>query len=699
MKKDSRKFYSYLDNFDELTIIIPIKNYRDNNTYKLHGNDEIIDLKILEKVNLGSEIKLICSFDAYIELRKIYHVVNEELEESELYTGKIVRTELFDNIYRYRRNDLGFTYTATQTKFKIWTPVAKRVILELTYPDEKISHLHMLYTNSGVWRLVVTGDLEGCKYRYHVYVNGIEQIVIDPYAISSGVNGDFSYVIDKSKLYPMQHSSSFSGNPLEAIIYELNIRDFSMDESVPFKNRGKFLGMTETGLKTKAGHPAGLDYLKHLGITHVQLMPFYDFGGVDEVQEHKLYNWGYNPEQYFIPEGWYSSNPKDPYCRLNELRQMIDSFHEHNISVVMDVVYNHVYDAQLFPMEKLVPGYAYHVDREGIYTNVSGCHNDLATHRKMIRKLIIDSVLYWASEFHIDGFRFDLMGIIDFETMNDVRQELHALGERFLVYGEGWKMYSGNQADRMAHMQNKNVLYTIGFFNDAFRESIKGKTFETKAMGYATGDLTQVNIVKEMMLGSALNRYLFKYTTQSINYVECHDNLTFFDKAYAISKDIDLVKKQQKLATSMVILAQGVPFIHSGQEFFRTKENDENSFKSGDHINQIDWKLMESNYETVEYIRQLIKIRKKYPCFRLKSSSELNQYAEVFVLQTKSLMLHYNDECNLIIIFKPSMDEEMIVIPEGYNLLLSSGVKMIRSEDNTFSISDIGTWIFVKESE
>lgn len=699
MKKDLRKFYCYLDNFDELTIIIPFKNFHEENTYTLNGNDETIALKVLQKTNLASEVKLTCSFDAYIELRKIYHVVDQSGEKSELYTGKIVRTELFDNIYRYRKNDLGFTYESEQTKFKIWSPVAKYVILELVRPNNEVSHLHMEYTNAGVWRLVVEGDLEGSCYRFHVYVNGKEQIVTDPYAISSRLEASYSYVIDKTKLFRMKHFSRFAGNPLDAVIYEMNVRDFTTDPTVPFSNRGKYLGVIEPGLKTKAGNKAGIDYLKTLGITHVQLMPVFDFGGVDEANPDKLYNWGYNPVQYLVPEGWYSTEPDDPYSRINELRRMIDGLHEAGISVIMDVVYNHVYDAHEFPLEKLVPGYAYHVDRDGIYTNVSGCNNDLATHRKMIRKLIIDSVLYWATEFNVDGFRFDLMGLIDFETMNDVRQELHALDEHYLVYGEGWKMHSSIMADRMAHMENKNVLYTIGFFNDTFRDTIKGKTFEAEDMGYATGDPSKAAAVTNLVLGSALNRFKFKYTTQSINYVECHDNMTFFDKAFGIVKDRALVKKQERLATSMVILSQGVPFLHAGQEFYRTKNNVENSFKSGDRINRIDWTLYDRNKEDVDYIAKLIAIRKQFPCFRLKSSSELSQYAEVFVLKTNSLMLHYNDCCNLIIIFKPTADEETIVIPEGYKLLLSSTDKAKASEDDTYELADIGTWIFQKESE
>lgn len=693
---DTRKFYCYLDQFDELTIIVPLKHYRDNTVYTLVGNDEEIDLKIIQISNLGGEVKLVCQFDAYIRLETVYHVISDQSEKSELYTGKIVRSDLFDNIYYYKKNDLGFHYTQEATKFKIWSPVAKKITLELVSPQGVVTTHEMIYQNLGVWRLVINQDLEVYKYRYHVYVNGKTQIVTDPHGVSSNANGEYNYVIDMGKTYPMTHQISFSGNPSDAIIYEMSIRDFTSDPSLDFIHKGQYLGLTETGVKTKNGLPAGIDYLKSLGVTHVQIMPFFDFDGVDELHPDSLYNWGYNPRQYNVPSGWFSSDPNHPYARINELKTMIDTLHSYNIGVIMDVVYNHVYNAETFPFERLVPGYSYHVDREGIYTNVSGCKNDLATHRKMVRKFIIDSVIFWASEYQVDGFRFDLMGLIDTETMNELRQDLHSFDEHLLVYGEGWKMYSSNQADRMAHMGNKSVIYTIGFFNDRFRETVKGSTFFSEMKGYATGRLDEALVVKEMLLGSAHNRYMFKYATQSINYVECHDNRTFFDKCLAITKDVELIKKQQKLATSIVILSQGVPFLHSGQEFYRTKQNVENSYMSGDNINQIDWSLFDQNADDVEYIKALIELRRTSDNFKLKASSELDSLAEVIVLQTKSILYKLNDGEEMIILFKPTIDKETIIIPEDYRYYLSSSNLFQSIDAGTYEINDIGTYIFKK---
>ncbi len=693
---DTRTFYPYLDNFDELTIIVPLNHYRDNNAYKLVGNDEIIDLKIFQKVNLGSEVKLICSFDAYIDLGKKYCVVNEEEEESELYTGKIVRTELFDNIYNYKRNDLGFTYTDKATKFKIWTPVAKYVHLELVNKKNKTEMHEMLYTNSGVWRLMVDGNLDGYRYHYHIFVNGKEQIVTDPYAVASTPYSEYSVVIDKSKTYKMKNNYHFEGELQDAIIYEMSIRDFSIDPSIPFKHRGKFKSVTQTGLKTKEGNSVGIDYLKELGITHVQIMPFFDFDGVDEFDDHGKYNWGYNPRQFNVPQGWFSTKPDDPYNRINDLKEMIDTLHANGIGVIMDVVYNHVYSPETFPIEKLVPGYMYHVDRQGIYTSVSGCGNDLATHRKMIRKLIVDSTTYWVNEYKIDGYRFDLMGLIDFETMNEIRQELHSISNHILLYGEGWKMYSSNQADRMAHMFNKNVMHTIGFFNDTFRESVKGATFNEKVAGYAFGITDKVDTVKEILLGSAHNRFLFKYANQSINYVECHDNNTFFDKGLFITKDREKIRKAQKLATSMVLLSEGVPFIHAGQEFYRTKQGVENSFESPDEINVLDWSLRDTHKKDIDYFKSLIAFRKKHPLFKLKSNSELSTNTDVVVLASKSLMMTLSNGESIIVIFKPKETPETIVLPMGYELVISSTDHYVKEDDMTYVLQDVSTFVFLK---
>ena len=515
------KFYSYLDDFNTITIIVPLKYRNDYITnFKVVGNDEEIELEIIATELIGQERKYITRFDGYILLNQMYHIFDDREESSELYTGKIVRTELFDDIYYYEQSDLGSSYRRDRTKFKVWTPVAKYIKLELTDKTGNVEIHDMEYDNQGVWYLRLRGDYEGFRYRYISYVNGKEHILTDPYAISSSANAEYSYVVDHAKFYKMKYQRpKFSGIMNDAVIYEAHIRDFTIDPSINSTSPGTYVGFGEEKRVTKKGNMAGIDYLADLGITHVQLLPIYDFGGVDELQPTKLYNWGYNPEQYNVPEGWYSTNPNDPYTRINELKEMVAQLHKNNLRVVMDVVFNHVYNVKTFPFDKIIPGYAYRYDSQGLLTNSSGCDSDLATERRMIRKFIVDSIMFWAKEYKIDGFRFDLMGLIDIKTMNTLRQKLDRFKNDIIVYGEGWRMPTILGDAKTAHMYNKHLLFNIGHFNDKTREVIKGATFDIKQKGYALGSNARLNDVKNINAGSSLDKFLFRYSSQSLIYV------------------------------------------------------------------------------------------------------------------------------------------------------------------------------------
>ncbi len=695
------KFFSYLDDFSQITIIVP-HSYRENDipSFKVVGNDEEIVLEIEKIEIIGFEKKYTARFDGYILLNQMYYVFDDQGESSELYTGKIVRTELFDDIYYYEGSDLGSSYRRDRTKFKLWTPVAKYIKLELT-DKEGTTEIHdMEYDNQGVWYLRLRGDYEGYKYRYISYVNGKEHKLTDPYAISSSANAEYSYVVDPGKFYKMQNQRpKFSGVPNDAVIYEAHIRDFTIGDSINTESSGTYVGFSEEGTKTKQGNTAGIDYLEELGITHLQLLPIFDFGGVDEENPDKLYNWGYNPEQYNVPEGWYSTDPNNPYARINELKQLIDKLHKKNLRVVMDVVYNHVYNIKTYPFEKIIPGYAYRFDKTGHLTNSSGCESDLATERKMIRKFIIDSVMFWAKEYKIDGFRFDLMGLIDIKTMNTLRQKLDRYRKDIIVYGEGWRMPTEIGYERAAHMYNKHLLFNIGHFNDKVREVIKGATFSMKQKGYALGSNAHVDDVKNIILGSSQNKYLFRYPSQSINYVECHDNNTFFDKAsYALGKvEIEEIKKRQRLATSVIILSQGVPFIHAGQEFYRTKLGVENSYKSSDRINQLNWDLLDENYNDTQYVRELLRIRKKYDLFRLTAPSKVRDYCDVQFNENGTIIYTLKDHENeLKVIFKNNDEREMIHFDDKFTLIFD-GEKRSRRILSKLEVNDITTYILKRK--
>jgi pullulanase len=695
------KFYSYLDDFNLITIIVP-KSYREHDIpcFKVVGNEEEIELEIEKIEIIGLEKKYTARFDGYILLNKVYYVFDDDGESSELFTGKIVRSELFDDIYYYEGSDLGSSYRRDRTKFKLWTPVAKYIKLELTHPDGTVEVHPMDYDNQGVWYLRLRGNYEGYRYRYISYVNGKEHKLTDPYAISSSANAEYSYVVDTSKFYKMIHQRpKFSGVPNDAVIYESHVRDFTISDTINSKHKGLYKGYCEEGLTTKQGNKAGLDYLSELGVTHVQLLPIYDFGGVDELDREKLYNWGYNPEQYNVPEGWYATDPNDPYARINELKEMIDHLHKHNLRVVMDVVFNHVYDVKTFPFEKIIPGYGYRFDESGHLTNSSGCDSDLATERKMIRKFVIDSIMFWAKEYKIDGFRFDLMGLIDIKTMNTLRQKLDRFRNDMIVYGEGWKMPTQIGYERAAHMFNRHLLFNIGHFNDKTRETIKGATFNMKQQGYALGSNAYLKDVSNIILGSTLNKFLFRYPSQSINYVECHDNNTFFDKAKVALDNVDIkeIKQRQKLATAMMILSQGVPFIHSGQEFYRSKDGVENSYKSPDAINQINWDLVDENLDDINSIKELIRIRKKYQLFRLNVPSKIKDHVSVTPLESGTLLYRLQDEeADLIVIFKNN-DEREVIPFEGRYTLIFDGMNRSRRILSKIELAEIGTYILKRK--
>jgi pullulanase len=665
------------------------------------GNDEEIDLEIVSTETIGLERKYITRFDGYILLNHMYHIFDDRDESSELYTGKIVRTELFDDIYYYEQSDLGMSYRRDRTKFKIWTPVAKYMKLELLDKQGNREIVDMEYDNQGVWYLRLKGDYEGYRYRYISYVNGKEHRVRDPYGISSTANGEYNYVIDTSKLYKMRSQRpKFSGVYTDAVIYETSVRDFTKSDSIHASYPGTYKSFTEQGLKTKQGNPAGIDHILDLGITHIQLMPVYDFFGVDELQPNKSYNWGYNPEQFFVPEGSFSLDPDDPYARINELREMVDDIHSHNIRVTMDVVFNHVWDHETFPFEKIIPGYGFRFDNQGLMTNSSGCNNDLATERRMVRKFIIDAVMYWAKEFKMDGFRFDLMGLIDIRTMNTLRQKLDRFRNDIIVYGEGWNMPTTLGNDRTAHMYNPHLLFNIGHFNDKFRETIKGATFDVKQKGYALGSNAKLWDVKHLIAGSCLDKFLFRYPSQSINYIECHDNNTFYDKTVAaLGKEVkeDIIKRRQRLATSMVILSQGVPFFHNGQEFYRTKQGVENSYKHPDSINSVNWDLVDQNMRDINVIKELLRIRKKYDLFRLTAPSKIRDYITIHCEDTGTIRYELKDnENHFIVIFKNNEEKETFNL-QGRFTLIFDGRKRTRRLLNKINVDEISTYILKRK--
>lgn len=584
-----------------------------------------------------SASRLSLALDADLVLGKVYTVTHPAFGKVSTTSGQIMNSAEFNSRYTYTGDDLGNSYTLSQTQFRVWAPTATGVDL-VFYPNASSNAsqgivTHMSADVKGTWVATVKGDLNGTIYNYRVTVGGIEREAVDPYVRASTINGIHGVVVDLAKTNPKPWTSTkpaFSGNATDALIYELHIRDLSMDSSsnIPATHKGKYLALTDVKTTSSKGAPTGVNAIKDLGVTHVELLPVFDFASVDE--SAPTFNWGYDPQNYNVPEGSYSTNPSNPQTRITELKSAVQALHDDKLRVMMDVVYNHVYNASDFSEEQIVPGYFFRTNADGTLANGSGVGNDVASERPMVRKFIVDSVKYWASQYHFDGFRFDLMGLLDITTMQEIRKALDAIDPSILIIGEGWDMGTLPASDR-ANQKNISSLPRIAAFNDELRDGIKGSVFDSADLGYATGKLSQIGDVKSGIVGniaysnSIEGKWTTKDPTQSVNYVESHDNLTLFDKLTASVKSPSKIEGLDRFSGSIALLAQGVPFMQAGQEFLRSKNGDSNSYKSSDLINSLKWDLRIKNLKTVNYYKGLIALRHSHPIFRMSSAAQVRK--------------------------------------------------------------------------
>lgn len=536
----------------------------------------------------------------------------------------------------YDGDDLGSTCAAGFTSFRVWSPAATDVQLVL-YGDGIVEH-PMGADRGGTWTASIDGDLHGVEYLYRACIDGAWRDSIDPYGRASTINAGRSVVVDLSRTNPARWTTDkpvFSGEAVDAVLYELHTRDFSIGPAtgVSEQHRGKWLALTEHGTQTPSGNRSGIDPIRELGVTHLQLLPIYDFGSVDE-RDAGQYNWGYDPVQYNVPEGSYATDAANPFTRITELKQTIQSLHDDGLRVVMDVVYNHVFDAGSFSFEQLAPGVFLRRNADGSLGDASACGNEVASEHPMVRKFIVDSVQYWAREYHLDGFRFDLMGILDVETMREVRSALDDIDPSILVLGEGWSMGNLLPESAKADVNNAEALPRIAFFNDVLRDGLKGSVFEHAERGYVQGNLASRIEVLDGIVGNVRfsesigGNWGEIAPGQAVNYVEAHDNLTLADKLDVSMPDatVDERARAFRLATSIALLSQGMPFLHAGQEFMRTKHGDENSYAAGDQVNAIHWEQRVDRFELVEYVRGLIALRKAHPAFRLRSADDIRHH-------------------------------------------------------------------------
>ena len=555
-----------------------------------------------------------------------------------------------DEIYNtYDKNDLGFTYSKEKTTFKVWAPSASQVLLKLystgSYleDDATVLSINQMYYDyqTGVWSTTIDGDLHGVYYTYVVQNGNVSSETQDVYSKATGVNSARSMVVDLERTNPDgwdKDKHIFVDEQTKAIVWEIHVRDFSSSNTsgVSKEHRGTYLAFTEMDTKVpNTNAPTCVSYLKELGITHVQLNPVFDFGSVDEATGVE-YNWGYDPVNYNVPEGSYSTDPYHGEVRIKEFKQMVKALHDAGIGVIMDVVYNHMYSGGDSCFEKTVPNY-YFRKQGNRYLNSSGCGNVTASEKVMFRKFMIDSLRYWAEEYHIDGFRFDLMACHDYETMNLIREELDKIDKRILMYGEPWTADNGDNGisgdDCCSKGNAKKLSSRIGMFNDDMRNGIKGGS-DDDTKGYIQGANFDTYKVLAGMLGASSDTFgrWAKRPSQCITYASAHDNLTLWDKLLKSNwccSDFDTtdpkIINQNKLSAAFVLMSLGVPFMLAGEEFARTKKGDHNSYRSPDSVNSIDWQRTITYKDLVDYYKGLIAIRKKFSLLTLASEDAVHK--------------------------------------------------------------------------
>lgn len=662
---DGASFTSFkklrIDTSTKITTASYFKVYDDS-------NNVVASLDCSTETKYNNSKAAIITFSEDVDITKAYRIVDEPATEfnkevnfvgcdinmSSLYTQKeFTKNYIYDG-------DLGVEYSAEQSIFRVWSPVASEMKLNIYSAGEggNASVTSMTKGEKGVWTATIGGDQNGKYYTYTVTARGSTKEVVDPYARSAGRDGKRGMILDLDSTDPTGWSEQ--ANPTldsysEAVIYEAQLRDLTINPNsgVSDANRGKFLGLTETGTTVTVDgvtKSTGLDYLAELGVTTVHFQPLFDFASVSEdfnvatYNKDGEYNWGYDPLNYNVPEGSYSSNPADGSVRVNEMKQMVMALHNKGIQVVMDVVYNHVSSAQGSNFEALVPGYYFRTQADGTYYNGSGCGNVTASERAMFRKFMIDSVVYWTEEYGIDGFRFDLMGCHDITTMNEIYDTVSAINPDVMIYGEGWTGGTTGLADNESALQkNADKCPNIAFFNDTIRDGLKGSVFDMKDTGFVSGKGGTDSIVYGGALGATGG--FAASPIQTINYVSAHDNSTLWDKLNAsVDESEDVLKAMNRLAATSVITSQGAAFFLAGEEMLRSKPTEaensydnrpnawitddtyyfsDNSYKSSDSVNAIDWTNRVKNNDMIEYYKALISLKRNNPAFQYATKADI----------------------------------------------------------------------------
>ena len=595
-------------------------------------------------------------------------------------------------------------YSPIETKFTLWAPTAEEVrVLLYDSGNEGSAYqtLSLEMGEDGIWNTSIKEDLKGKFYTFNVKVNG-KWLGDTPgiMAKAVGVNGKRAAVIDLRSTDPEGWANDV--RPLlkdyaDIIVYEMHHRDFSLDSVSGIRNKGKFLALTELGTTTSQGEKTGIDHLKELGVTHVHILPSYDYASVDESKPDKAqYNWGYDPQNYNVPDGSYSTDPYKPDVRIKEFKQMVQALHKAGIRVVLDVVYNHTFNTEESNFERTVPGYFYRQTKDGKPANGSGCGNETASDRAMMRKYMVESVLYWINEYHIDGFRFDLMGIHYIETMNEIRAAVDKIDPSIFIYGEGWAASAPQlNQEELAMKANIYKMPRIAAFSDEMRDGLRGGWDDDRKGAFLIGQPGHEMSIKFGLVGAVKHPQVINDSvnyskepwalqpTQMISYVSCHDDMCLADRLKATMPDATDEERASlhKLAETFVFTSQGVPFIFAGDEMMRDKKGIHNSYNSPDSINTIDWRNKTIHHDVFDYVRELITLRKNHPAFRMGDADKVRQYMEFLPVEGSNLVAfilkdNANGDSwkNIIVAFNSRKEPAKLSIPAGrYTIVCKDG--------------------------
>lgn len=664
-------------------------------------NDDLLDIKLIRKE------KNIFYYQANYEIdfSKEYIIRDEHNNFIFLTYRYIVKTDYFDNKFYYNENDLGPTYCKDFTSFKIWAPISSEAYV-CYFVDNTKYEKRMERGNNGVFEVTINQDLKDVLYHYVLKTNGKYIVANDPYSYSGNANFKQSAVIDLNEINIPMYNEYLSklNSSLDAIIYELNIRDFTGEDFYK-DNKMTYTALCMERLYDTKQHPLGLEYLKYLGISHIQLMPVLDYVTVDELHKEDSYNWGYDPAAFNILEGSYSKNPDNPKQRIIDFKKMVAQLHKNNLRVVLDVVFNHMYSTENNIFNQIIPNYFFLIDENGNYSNGSFCGNDIDTTRKMVKKYFLDMVKRYISIYHIDGLRLDLMGILDYHFINELVNETKKLKDDFIIYGEGWNMPSMLKESERASIYNYKKCPNVAFFNDYFRDKIKGKSsdYELSEKGYINGNSYLIDAASIAMSGSVSKYSYFDDAKYSINYIECHDNITLYDKLKISNPELTDFERNllQMNIIACIIFSLGIPFLHSGMEINRSKNGYTNTYNSGDSLNHFPWENLKKHFDNVIALKDFIEIRKKYKVFKLHTQEEIKKHFSYEKIGNDILKITYknlkelDNISELVMIFNNTNDDVQYKFDSQYQLICTNRGKT-NQKFTYYIIPNLSFSLFIK---